>query len=150
MIAPWSVGAYSTDADLEAHNNDFVLPDRDHARTLGVDYQRVLFPGFAWANWKGGPRNQIPRRGGELLWRQAYFARAAGVGGYIAMFDEYDEATAIAKAAETREQTPGNQYFLTLDADGRSLPSDHYLWLTGQLTRLLKGEIPNDWNLPQR
>lgn len=150
MVVPWSVGSYSTDADLEANYKDFVLPDRDYAQALGVDYQRVVFPGFAWSNWRGGGRNLIPRRGGDLLWRQAYFLREAGLGGYIAMFDEYDEATAIAKAAENESQIPRGQYFLTLDADGKALPSDHYLWLAGQVTRLLKGEAPNDWDQPTR
>ncbi|MEM1249894.1 MAG: xylosidase/arabinosidase [Acidobacteriota bacterium] len=150
MVVPWSVGGYSSDADLEANYNDFIRPDRDYAASIGVDHQRVIFPGFAWSNWRGGPRNQIPRRGGNLLWRQAYFLREAGLGGYIAMFDEYDEATAIAKAAENASQIPHGQYFLTLDADGRSLPSDHYLWLSGQVTRLLKGEIANDWDMPSR
>jgi hypothetical protein len=28
------------------------------------------------------------------------------------------------------------------------LPSDHYLWLTGQLGRLLRGEIPGSKKLP--
>lgn len=150
MVVPWSVGAYSSDDDLQSHYDNYILPDRDRARSLGVDYQRVIFPGFAWSNWNGGPRNEIPRRGGELLWRQAYFAKLAGVSVYIAMFDEYDEATAIAKAAENQQQTPGNQYFLTLDADGRSLSSDHYLWLSGQISRLIKGQIENSWNPPNR
>ncbi len=39
------------------------------------------------------------------------------------MFDEFDEATAIAKAAKDRRMIPTDQYFLTLDADGTSSPS---------------------------
>lgn len=34
----------------------------------------------------------------------------------VAMFDEYDEGTAIAKAAEDNSMIPKNQWFLTLDA----------------------------------
>ena len=150
MIQPWSIGRYRTDEDLEHHFNNFILPDRDLAQSRGQDYQLVIYPGFSWSNWRGGARNFIPRRGGELLWRQAYFAREAGLSAMVAMFDEYDEATAIAKAAPTRAHTPQNQYFLTLDADGRALPSDHYLWLTGELTRMLRGDLAQDWDLPSR
>jgi len=31
-----------------------------------------------WLNLKGGPRNEIPRAGGRLLWRQIHNAQRAG------------------------------------------------------------------------
>jgi hypothetical protein len=43
------------------------------------------------------------------------------------MFDEYDEATALMPIARSREQTPQEIEFLTLDEDGMELPSDWYL-----------------------
>ena len=150
MIRPWSVGRYASDADLQAHQEQILIPDRAHAESLGVRYQRVIFPGHAWSNWNGGARNLIPRRGGDFLWRQAYLAKEAGVGVFIAMFDEYDEATAIAKAAESSLQIPQSQYFLTLDADGVGLSSDHYLWLAGEIGRLMRGEIVGSWDQPSR
>lgn len=58
------------------------------------------------------------------------------------MFDEYDEGTAIAKAAEDSSMIPTDQYFLTLDADGVHVSSDFYLRLNNEGTRMMKGEIP--------
>jgi hypothetical protein len=62
--------------------------------------------------------------------------------GYIAMFDEYDEGTVIAKAAEDASMSPTDQYFLTLDADGVAVSSDFYLRLAGDINRLFQDEIP--------
>ncbi len=36
------------------------------------------------------------------------------------------------------------------DLDYGGLPSDHYLWLTGQGTRLLRGQVPPQSTLPKR
>jgi len=57
---------------------------------------------------------------------------------YIAMFDEMDEATAIFK---TTHYTPiGTTRFLST-----RLPSDHYLWLSGMIGKLLRGEVSPEW-----
>jgi hypothetical protein len=141
MLSPWTVGLYSADADVDWHKNNRLIPDKNWCTARGIDYQPVAFPGFAWSNWAGGPRNAIPRRRGGLFWRQAYNIKSSGLSTmYVAMFDEYDEATAIAKAAENSSMIPTNQYFLTLDADGSSLSSDFYLRLAGAANRMLKGQ----------
>ncbi len=142
VIQPWAVGALATEADAERHRQDFIEPDQRAAASYGVAYQRVLFPGFAWSNWNGGPRNQIPRLAGRFFWAQAYAAKQAGAAAFIAMFDEYDEGTAIAKVAEDASMTPSSQYFLTLDADGTRVSSDFYLRLAGAATKMLKGQAP--------
>ncbi|EAU63689.1 glycoside hydrolase family 71/99-like protein [Stigmatella aurantiaca] len=140
MISPWTVGRYSTDADVDHFKNNNLLPDLAYCNTQGQAYQPVMFPGFAWYNWNGGAKNLIPRRAGALLWKQATNIRAAGIpAAYIAMFDEYDEGTAIAKAAEDSSMAPTNQYFLTLSSDGTYLSSDFYLRLAGKVTRLIQG-----------
>jgi len=88
------------------------------------------------------PRNQIPRLHGDFMWRQAFDMKQLGINtGYVAMFDEYDEGTAIAKAAENASMAPTNQYFQTLDADGVAVSSDFYLRLTRDIGRMFKGEI---------
>jgi hypothetical protein len=46
---------------------------------------------------------------------------------YIAMFDEVDEGTAVFKLAPTQEDVPVEAPVVSLDADGYSLLSDHYL-----------------------
>ncbi len=59
----------------------------------------------------------------------------------IAMFDEVNEGTAIFKIAARRQDAPDQGYWLTLDADGADLPSDWYLRLAGEITRMFHGEI---------
>jgi hypothetical protein len=101
----------------------------------------VIFPGFSWHNLqkrhgREASLNQIPRRGGEFLWAQAAAVRRSGAGMvYVAMFDEVDEATAIFKVSN--DPPVGDSPFLTYEG----LPADHYLWLTGQIGRLMRGEI---------
>ncbi len=58
------------------------------------------------------------------------------------MFDEVDEATAIYKTAPTTAETPDQGFWLTLDADGYSLPSDWYLRLTCESGKMLRHDIP--------
>jgi hypothetical protein len=112
-------------------------------RQNGIAYQPVIWPGFAWSNLHDGPKNQIPRQHGDFIWRQAYGMKSIGINtGYIAMFDEYDEGTAIAKGAENSSMIPTGQYFLTLDADGVTVSSDFYLRLAGDINRLFHDEIP--------
>jgi hypothetical protein len=142
MVQPWAVGAVTTDAIVDDHFADIVAKDKALTEARGQDYQRVIFPGFAWSNWNGGTRNMIPRRGGRLFWRQAYQAARMHVSTMIAMFDEYDEGTAIGRAAEDASQIPTGQYFLTLDADGEQLSADFYLRLAGAATRMLQGQAP--------
>ena len=64
------------------------------------------------------------------------------------MFDEVDEGTAIFKAAETQAEVPAQGHFLSLDADGEKVPSDWYLRVTGEIGRMLRGEIPPQPDLP--
>ncbi len=67
---------------------------------------------------------------------------------YVAMFDEIDEGTAIFKCLRKSE--------VPLNGSGRfqgiedNLPSDHYLWLTGQASKMLKRKIPFTDQLPER
>jgi len=98
---------------------------------------------------KGDQPNKIPRNRGEFLWRQACNARAAGATVLkIAMFDEVNESTAIYKVAAKRSDAPDQGYWLTLDADGYDLPSDWYLRLAGEITKMFHGEIPLSYEMP--
>jgi len=143
MISPWFVGRFSGLRAADEFKEEVMEQDVLFAGNEGLDYQPVLWPGFCWVNLHAGPPNQIPRLHGDFMWRQAYNAVSLGLKtGYVAMFDEYDEATAIAKAAETADLAPDGPYFLTLDADGVPVSSDFYLRLTGDINRMLQGEIP--------
>ncbi len=115
-----------------------------------MEYIPVVFPGFSWANhYPGKVLNQIPRNGGDFFWHQIYNAIDAGCNMvYVAMFDEVDEGTAIFKIAENSSQTPTTGKFVTLDMDGIELPSDWYLRLTGEGTKMLRGEIPLTSTIP--
>jgi len=143
MISPWLTGRYQ-DSQIDYFKDTLISPDFEYAKARGIDYQPVIFPGFAWTNLMGNPeRNQIPRLHGDFMWHQAVAIKSSGIKNlYVAMFDEYDEGTAIAKAAEDVSMAPHNQYFLTLDADGVSVSSDFYLRLTGDINRMLKDQIP--------
>ena len=59
---------------------------------------------------------------------------------YVAMFDETDEGTAIFKCANDLPVNTGNAKFVSYEG----LPNDHYLWLTGQAGRLMRGKIASD------
>ncbi len=148
MISPWHVGTFS----LTGVNSwgDKIAADMIHCKDLEIDYMPVLWPGFSWANWKEGYEdrpNHHPRMHGNFMWEQFYTARKKfdwvemTPTAYIAMFDEYDESTAIAKAAEDASMIPTDQWFLTLDADGIHCSSDFYLRLTGDGAKLIKGQI---------
>jgi hypothetical protein len=104
----------------------------------GKDYLPVVFPGFSWHNmYPRSPQNQIPRRKGEFLWTQFTNAKKAGATMvYQAMFDEVDEGTAIFKCTEN--PPVGESKFLTFEG----LPSDFYLKLVGQASRMMRGELP--------
>ena len=60
---------------------------------------------------------------------------------YVAMFDEVDEATAIFKVTN---DPPREAKFQTLEG----LPSDWYLRLTGEGTKVIRGQTKATKELP--
>lgn len=144
MLSPWTVGRYVDIPSVNDFYTRMLVPDKNYCDNYGIDYQPVLFPGFAWSNWNGGPRNQIPRLQGDFFWRQAYNIRRAGINSaYVAMFDEYDESTAIMPMADSYLGVPTDQYFLTGSADGMYCSPDFYLRLTDEVGQLIRDEIPS-------
>jgi hypothetical protein len=150
VIQPWTVGRYHDNEGIDCWRDEVLVPDLAQAARNHQIYMPVVFPGFSWHNLKKeAPKNAIPRNRGEFLWRQAYNARMAGATMLkIAMFDEVNEGTAVFKAAARRQDAPDQGYWLTLDADGATLPSDWYLRLAGEITRMFHGEIPPSAKLP--
>ena len=140
VVSPWTVGRYSTIAGVEAHAAERWKPDAAWCRAHGKGYLPVVFPGFSWHNLqavhgKDKPVGQIPRLGGRFLWSQYVAAKGAGATMvYQAMFDEVDEGTAVFKCAN---DVPTDGTFLTYEG----LPSDFYLKLVGDASRLVRGEI---------
>ncbi len=151
IVSPWAVGRFGTPRDAANRVEKLLKPDLAWCREHRLDYLPVAFPGFSWANLSKG-RNQpakfdaIPRLGGKFLWSQALAAKRAGADMlYIAMFDEMDEATAIFKTTNTPPNADATRFLAE-----PGLPSDHYLWLTGQIARLMRGELPPSDELPTR
>ncbi|MGG9971813.1 glycoside hydrolase family 71/99-like protein [Ferruginibacter sp. SUN002] len=143
MISPWSVGRFADSIGTDNFKTNYLIPDLAYCNSNNILYQPVVFPGFAWSNWNGGSKNQIPRNKGEFMWRQVYNIKQSGIGNmYVAMFDEYDEGTAITKMADSYYSIPTNQYFLTTSADGTYLSSDFYMRLTGKATKAIRDEEP--------
>lgn len=150
VVAPWPVGRYgSPEAATNTAKNERE-PDIKWTKENGLGYLPGAFPGFSWLNLqkvygKEAKFNQIPRLGGQFLWSQAVATKRAGANMlYIAMFDEIDEATAIFKVSN--DPPVGESPFLTYEG----LPSDHYLWLTGQIAKMFRGEIPATDEMPKR
>lgn len=146
VISPWNVGnTMRVEGRKQAATGSW-KGDLVEARKAGMAYLPVVYPGFAWTNLKGKQAVDatIPRLGGEFFWRQ--FVTAADLGiemAYVAMFDEVDEATAIFKV---NNSPPTQAPFATYDR----LPADWYLRLTGEGSKLLRGERKRQQELPIR
>ena len=146
VISPWTPGRYRNPEEAARHAEKYWKPDIAWCRQQSLDYLPVVFPGFSWHHMKpDAPFDQIPRLKGGFLWSQFVGAKAAGAGMvYVAMFDEVDEGTAIFKC--TSEQPVGTDRFITYEG----LPSDHYLWLTGEAARMMRGKNPLPITMPVR
>lgn len=150
IVSPWTVGRYHTPQTARRHAREWIGPDIAWCGEAGLEFLPVVFPGFSWHNLhknrgEEARLNQIPRLGGQFLWSQAVADREAGAKMlYVAMFDEIDEGTAIFKCIN--DPPVGESPFVTYEG----LPSDHYLWLAGQIGRMLRGKIEPAEELPQR
>lgn len=146
VISPWTPGRYSTPATAMTHAAKYYKDDIQWCRERSIDFLPVVFPGFSWHNMKPeDPFNRTPRLKGQFLWSQFAAAKKAGASMiYVAMFDEVDEGTAIFKC--TNDPPVGANPFVTYEG----LPSDHYLWLTGEGGRLIRGECSISRSVPSR
>ena len=142
VIMPWMVGRFS--AALYGEMNRYgaqVVADQAWCSSRNLDYAPCVYPGFSWHNLSKGrdPFDAIPWLKGRFYWGLMSKAIESGAKMiYVAMFDEMDEGTAIFKCTN---QPPADQppaKFLTYEG----LPSDQYLWLTGQAGKMLRHEIP--------
>lgn len=142
MISPWLVGAFRYDVEIDNAYNNSLKQDLNWCNSNNIGYQPVLFSGFSWALWENSRPNAFPRRAGQFFWHQAYMLKSVlGLNAfYIAMFDEYDEGTAIAKMASDYFDIPADQYFVTNSADGYWLSQDFQLRVCGEAIRMVKGQ----------
>ncbi|PQO26126.1 hypothetical protein C5Y96_22005 [Blastopirellula marina] len=138
VISPWNVGNIERRGGKKIANTHVWQQDFAAAQQAGAKYLPVIYPGFDWTNLKGprAERDTIDRRGGAFFWEQFVAAKKLGSGmAYVAMFDEVDEATAIFKVTN---DPPPEANFATYEG----LPSDWYLRLTGEGTKMIRGETP--------
>lgn len=144
IVHSWSVGRFGDDKGVgraEAVWRD----DAAWCRENRLTFMPVVFPGFSWRNLTGAG-NGIARRDGAFLWSQFAAAQRAGAAcAYVAMFDEVDEGTQIFKV---NTAPPTGEGFTYLSYG--SQPSDHYLWLTGEATRLFRARQPFPDATPMR
>jgi hypothetical protein len=140
VIMPWMVGRFS--ASLYGEMNRYgaqITADLAWCAARKLDYVPCVYPGFSWYNLSKSkdPLDAIPRLKGRFYWGQMTTAIESGAKMiYVAMFDEIDEATAIFKCTNKPPVNQAPAKFVTYEG----LPSDHYLWLTGQAGRILRGE----------
>ena len=150
IISPWAVGRFGTPQDAADRVETLLKPDLAWCRERNLDYLPVAFPGFSWHNLMKSRKQEakldaIPRFGGKFLWSQAIATRRAGSKSlYIAMFDEIDEGTAIFK---TTPNPPVGEVPFVADP---SIKSDHFLWLSGEIGKMLRGERPPSGEMPGR
>ena len=154
VVLPWSVGAWRTPEAATRIIDELAKADREWLAARGVGYLPVIWPGFNWHNLlvargeqdkENAKSDLIPRLEGRLFWAQAVAHRRAGTRAvYVAMFDEVDEGTAIFKV--TNDPPIGESPFVTFGA----MPSDHYLWLTGEIGRLFSGRLEPTEEPPDR
>ncbi len=148
MISPWMPGRFKDNAGAD-NQVSTQMADKAYCDSRNIKYLPVIFPGFAWSQWNPGSPNDAPRNAGELMWRQARNIKSLGVNSmYFAMFDEYDEGTAIMKAATDWSMIPTDQYFLTTSADGIWCSSDLQLRVAGAAIEMLKGTRPATATVP--
>ena len=158
LVLPWMVQRFTPMLHFEMNRySDMIKKDMEWCEANGVGYVPLVYPGFSWynlshANRRGGndiggekPLGSIPRQGGTFYWSQIYTAIKAGAKMlYVAMFDEVNEGTAIFKCIDN---PPVSDKAKFIDMDG--MPSDHYLFLTGEGARMLRGEKPLQEKMPK-
>jgi hypothetical protein len=155
VVMPWMVQRFTPLVHLfdAARYEEQVKADLGWCAARRLDYAPCVYPGFSWYNMHNHgqgdnammfPLNQIPRQKGRFYWSlvsAALEAKARML--YVAMFDEMDEGTAIFKCANN---LPAGVRL----CDYEGLPTDHYLWLTGEAGKMLRGEIPFSKQPPVR
>lgn len=168
-LSPWLVGRFSSKIEFNTYFKQVIIADLIYTQRLGQSYAPTVWPGFSWHNLQAqrgvqAPLNQIPRmqlKDTVCFWEfqaQVYINDLASrfrnlLFLFGAMFDEFDEGTAMIKAASTSMDIPreGNN-FLYLSIDGNTIPSDYYLALAGNYTARFNGNLiaPNHHASRQR
>jgi hypothetical protein len=141
---PWNTGNYTVVGTDKYATTSYWADDLQAATAAGMMWIPEIYPGFSWNNLqKLAPgTSKIDRLGGNCLWQQFYAVKNLGLDwAFVGMFDEVDEGTAIFKVSNT---PPTQGYFVTYDG----YPTDWYLRLTAEGSKVLSGERPNTPTIP--
>jgi hypothetical protein len=154
LVLPWTVQRFTPllHNDMDRYR-DLIIADMEWCKANNVEYVPCVTPGFSWHNLSRfefpddiKPVASIPRQKGRFYWQQITTAINAGANMiYVAMFDEVNEGTAIFKVSDN---PPVSDIAKFVDLEG--MPSDHYLWLTGEAAKMLKNQKPLSFQLPER
>lgn len=139
-IKPWNIGNWGTYNGVPGARTDYWAADLAEAKRAGMLYLPTVYPGFAWNNLQRKPAGTpgVPRLGGQFLKSQFETVVKDGISqAFVAMFDEVDEGTAIFKVTNA---PPSPGHFATFEGK----PSDYYLKLTGEGTRLIHDSVNNN------
>ena len=147
VVHPWLVGRYS-DSTYEDWRKEYIEGDVAWCKAEGISYAPTVWPGFSWYNLKDNEESdKRPRYQGKFYWKQIAGAIESGAEMlYIAMFDEIDEGTAIFKCSHVVPEG-GESIFVPYE---KEIPTDHYLWLSGMASKMLREEIPFSNTIPER
>lgn len=155
VIMDWGMGRYTYETFEDVVINDKKLKaDIDWCNKNDVLFAAHTYPGGSTGNLQDDVTRYDwnPRLGGKFMWKQ--FATAIGYGAkalYVGMFDEVDEGTQIFKCLRNSEvpvNLPEKGYKFVGYED--NLPTDHYLWLVGEATKWLHGEVEYGPEMPDR
>ena len=147
ILMPWHVGAYREESYVRGKWKRHIAEDIQWCKSNGREYVPVIYPGFSRVNLKGGDDGSFrPRNKGSFYWLQASSAIEVGARMiFVAQFDEMDEGTQIFKCSQ---RVPvGASPFVPYESD---IKTDHYLWLTGEIGKLLRGERSFSTAVPRR
>ncbi|MDR1784094.1 MAG: xylosidase [Dysgonamonadaceae bacterium] len=154
LVMPWTVQRFSPllHNDIDRYR-DLIIADMEWCSKNGVTYVPCATPGFSWHNLSRDefpddikPVASIPRQKGRFYWMQLATAINSGAGMiYVAMYDEVNEGTAIFKVTDNPPVSDIAQF-----ADMEGVPSDTYLWLTGEASKALKNKVPLSLKVPER
>jgi glycoprotein endo-alpha-1,2-mannosidase len=136
VIMPWHTSRFSM-TDMATFYKSLVKSDISWCNTADVDYAPCISPGIREKILQGNGYEKY-REGGYYFWDMAKAAIEAGSKLlYLGMFDEIDEGTQLHKINNNPPFYSNAVPFATYGTD----PEDHYLWLSGEITRALRGEF---------
>ncbi|MEI6913841.1 MAG: chitobiase/beta-hexosaminidase C-terminal domain-containing protein [Armatimonadota bacterium] len=149
-VTPWTVGRYKTSSEITTWksrvSSDISLCNNTTVQPSGLKqlYMPTAWPRFGWDNMNNYPAGQsdISSRGGQHLWDQVYAWKSVGATcQFIAMFDEYDEGTAIMKLTDN---VPTTGSWFTTEGKGE----DWWLRLVNYAGKMQRGEISTSQTIP--